>query len=95
MEVERWYGIDPLPKPPLFQATAEKPFGCKIFIFGEPAIPWQEGWRVVSFHPGIDDVHTPDDFVLAKFGSFLDKLYGENREAMVLPESDHVLLSDL
>ena len=94
--VVRWDGIDPLPEIPLFHSTAEDSFGGSLYIFGEPAIFWLEGWRAfMRFHRGDDEAPTQEAPVLARFQSFLVRYYGENGEAMVLSESGEVLLFEL
>ena len=91
MEVIGWDGIDPL-----FHATAEDSFGGSLYIFGEPAIFWLEGWiAFVKYHRGDDEVPVQEAPVLARFQNILVRYYGENWEAMVLSESDEVLLVEL
>ena len=74
-----WDGIDPLPELPLFHATAEDSFGGSLYIFGEPAIFWLEGWRAsMRYHRGDDEAPVQEAPVLARFRSFLVRYYGEN-----------------
>ena len=96
VEVVGWDGIDPLPELPLFHSTAEDSFGGSLYIFGEPAIFWLEGWRAfMRFHRDDDEAPTQEAPVLARFQSFLVRYYGDNWEAMVLSESGEVLLFEL
>ena len=96
VEVVGWDGIDPLPELPLFHSTAEDSFGGSLYIFGEPAIFWLEGWRAfMRFHRGDDEAPTQEAPVLARFRSFLVRYYGEDWEAMILSESGKVLLFEL
>ena len=91
-----WDGIDPLPELRLFHSTADYSFGGSLYICGEPAIFWLEGWRAfLRFHRGDDEAPTQEAPVLAGFRSFLVRCYGENWEAMVLSESGVVLLLKL
>ena len=96
VEVVGWDGIDPLPELPLLHSTAEGSFAGSLYIFGEPAIFWLQGWRAfMRFHRGDDEALTQEALVLARFRSFLVRYYGENWEAMVLSESGEVLLFQL
>ena len=96
VEVVGWDGIDPLPELPLFHSTAEDSFGGSLYVFGEPAIFWLEGWRAfMRFHRDDDEAPTQEAPVLARFQSFLVRYYGGNWEAMVLSESGEVLLFEL
>ena len=96
VEVVGWDGIDPLRELPLFHATAEDSFGGPLYIFGEPALFWLEGWRAfMRFHRGDDEAPTQEAPVLARFRSFLVRYYGEDWEAMILSESGEVLLFEL
>ena len=49
----------------------------------------------MRFHRGDDEAPTQQAPVLAMFRGFLVRYYGENWEAMVLPESGEVLFSEL
>ena len=61
VEVVGWDGIDPLPELPIFHSTAEDSFGGSLYIFGEPAIFWLEGWRAfMRFHRGDDEAPTQE-----------------------------------
>ena len=96
VEVVGWDGIDPLPELPLFHPTAEDSFGGSLYIFGEPALFWLEGWRAfMRFHRGDNEVPTQEAPVLARFRNFLVRYYGEDWEAMILSESGEVLLFEL
>ena len=96
VEVVGWDGIDPLPELPLFHSTAEDSFGGPLYIFGEPAIFWLEGWRAsMRYHRGDGEAPVQEAPVLAWFRSFLVRFHGEEREAMVLSESGEVLLFEL
>ena len=96
VEVVGWDGIDPLPELPLFHSTAEDSFGGSLYIFGEPALFWLEGWRAfMRFHRGDEEAPTQEAPVLARFRSFLVRFYGEDWEAMILSESGEVLLFEL
>ena len=96
VEVVGWDGIDPLPELPLFHATAEDSFGGSLYLFGEPAIFWLEGWRAfMRFHRGDEEAPTQEAPVLAGFRSFLVRYYGEDWEAIILSESGEVLLFEL
>ena len=96
VEVVGWDGIDPLPELPFFHSTAEDSFGGSLYIFGEPAIFWLEGWRAfMRFHRGDDEAPAQEVPVLARFRSFLVRYYGENWEAMVLSKAGKVLLFEL
>ena len=67
-----------------------------LYIFGEPALFWLEGWRAfMRFHRGDDKALTQEAPVLAGFRSFLVRYYGEDWEAMILSESGEVLLFEL
>ena len=95
MEVVGWHGIDPLPELPLFHSTAEGSFGCSLYIFGEPAVFWLDGWRAfMRFQRGDDEAPTQEAPVLARFGIFVLRYNGEDWEAMVLSESGEVLCSN-
>ena len=96
VDVVGWDGIDPLPELPLFHSTAKDSFGGFLYIFGEPAIFWLEGWRAfMRFHRGDDEAPTQEAPVMARFRSFLVRYYGEHWEAMILSESGEVLLFEL
>ena len=96
LEVVGWDGIDPLSEIPLFHFTVEDSFGGSLYIFGEPAIFWLEGWRAfMRYLRGDDEAPVQEAPVLARFRSFPVRLYGENWEAMVLSESSEVLLFEL
>ena len=96
VEVVGWDGIDPLLELPVFYSTAEDSFGGSLYIFGEPAIFWLEGWRAfMGFHRGDDEAPTQEAPVLARFRSFLVRYYGGDREAMVFSESGEVLVFGL
>ena len=96
VEVVGWDGIDPLPELPFFHSTAEDSFGGSLYIFGEPALFWLEGWRAfMRFHRGDEEAPTQEAPVLARFRSFLVRYYGEDWEAMILSESGEVLLFEL
>ena len=96
VEMVGWGGIDPLPELPLFHTTAEDSCAGPLYFFGEQAIFWPEGWRAsVRYHWGDGEVPVQKTPVLARFRSFLVRLYGENWEAMVWPESGKVLLFEL
>ena len=91
-----WDGVDPLPELPLFHSTAEDSFGGSLYILGEPAFFWLEGWRAFTrFHRGDDEAPTQEAPVLARFQSFPVRYYGENWEAMVLSDSGEMLLFEL
>ena len=49
----------------------------------------------MRFHRGDDEAPTQEAPVLARFQSFLVRYYGEDWEAMVLSESDEVLLLEV
>ena len=71
-------------------------FSGSLYIFGEPAIFWFEGWRAfMRFHRGDVEAPTQEAPVLARFRSFLVRNYGENWEAIVLSESGEVLFFEL
>ena len=54
VEVVGWDRIDPLLELPLFHSTAEDSFGGSLYIFGEPALFWLEGWGGLhKVSPGI------------------------------------------
>ena len=96
VEVVGWDVIDPLPELPLFHSTAEDSFGGSLYIFGDPALFWLEGWRAfMRFHRGDEEAPTQEAPVLAIFRSFLVRFYGEDWEAMILSESGEVLLFEL
>ena len=96
VEVVGWDGVDPLPELPLLHSTAEDSFGGSLYIIGEPAIFWVEGWRaLMRFHRGDEEAPTQEAPVLARFRSFLVRYYGEDWEAMILSESGEVLLFEL
>ena len=96
VEVVGWDAIDLLPELPLFQATADDSFGGSLYIFGEPALFWLEGWRAfMRFHRGDEEAPTQEAPVLASFRGFLVRYYGEDWEAMILSESGEVLLFEL
>ena len=96
VEVVGWDGIDPLPELPLFHATADDSFGGSLYIFGEPALFWLEGWRAfMRFHRCEEEAPTQEAPVLAGFRSFLVRYYGEDWEAMILSEFGEVLLFEL
>ena len=96
VEVVGWDGIDPLPELPLFHSTAEDSFSGSLYVFGEIAIFWLEGWRAfMRYHGGNDEAPVQKAPVRARFRSFLVRFYGENWEAMVLSEYGEVLLFEL
>ena len=96
VELVGWDGIDPHPELPLFHSTAEDSFGGSLYLFGEPAIFWLEGWSTfMRFHRGDDETPVQEAPVWARFRSFLVRSYGEDWEAMVLYESGEVLLFEL
>ena len=56
VEVVGMDGIDTLPELPLLHSTAEDSFGGSLYIFGEPAMFWLEGWRAfMRCHRGNDE----------------------------------------
>ena len=96
VEVVVWDGIDPLPELLLFHSTAEDSFGGSLYITGEPAISWLEGWRAfMRFHRGFNEAPAQEVPVSARFRNFLVRYYGEDWEAMVLSESGKVPLFEL
>ena len=96
VDVVGWDGINPLPELSLFHSTAQDSFGSSLYIFGESAIFWFEGWRAfLRFHRGDDEAPVQEDPVLARLRSFLVRYYGGDWEAMVLSESGEVLWFEL